>query len=73
MTRRAPRWLAAPLFLALIAAPARAADDEVKPEDQSGFWGYFLAGIFSCSIVFAVCKPAHRELNTPKPGQTKLY
>ena len=68
MNRRPRRWLAVPMLLALLAAPARAEDEPVKPEDESGFWGYLVTGLFASITIYAVCKPAHRELNTPKPG-----
>ncbi len=70
MNRRARRWLAVPMLMTLLAAPVRAEDEPVKPEEQSGFWGYLAAGAFTVMIIFAVCKPVHRELNTPKPGST---
>jgi len=68
MNRPVRRWLALPMLLALLAAPARAEDEPPKPEEQSGFWGYLATGAFAAMIIYAVCKPAHRELNTPKPG-----
>ena len=78
MIRRNRPWLA-PLALALTLTlptpPAlaqfsntrRPEEKEVK-EDSGYIWGYLLAAALASAIAFTVCKPGHRELNTPKAG-----
>ena len=73
MTRPLRRALAPSLLLTLIlttATPARAAEGD-KEEGSGGFvMGYMAAGVFVCAMIYAVCKPTNRSLNTPKPGST---
>ena len=65
MTRRARPWLAT-LLLLLAAAPARA-QEATAEKDSGGFvMGYMGAGVFVCGIIYLVCKPGNRAMNTPK-------